>query len=169
MSEISNNSPSNYVHEEVRLRIAGREIVENARRIFELCEMLGIDPDSVSEDWKKEDIGIVQEVVDNTPVIKAAEYDGLPIFFTSRAVATGGDKLERLKPFAEMLEYHIKKHVILLKKSEQIKEEKENSTRSWITNGHFHWCSNCNQVFGCDSPNQDGKVSCTFCGEYGQF
>jgi hypothetical protein len=169
MSETPDTPASRYVHEEVRLRIAGREIVENARRIFELCESLGIDPDSISEDWKKEDIGIVQEVIDNTPVIKTAEYDGQPVFFTSRAVATGGDKLERLRPVAEMLEYHIRKHVILLGKLDQVKEEKETSSRNWITNGHFHWCSSCNQVFGCDSPNEDGKVSCTFCGKYGEF
>jgi hypothetical protein len=142
-----------HVHPEVRFRIVQRELKENARRIFELCEMLNIEPDLVSDEWTKELIGITQDVVDNAP----------------KTLASGGGLLERLMPSADMLEYHLKKHRILLTKAEHVLNEKQSSPREWHTDGHFHWCPNCDQVFGCDSPNSEGKVTCTSCNYYGVF
>lgn len=153
MADENSHIASLHVHPEVRLRIANREALENAKRIFELCEIIGIDPDSLSADWVKADIGITQEVIDAAP----------------KTLATGGGKLERIMPFAEMLEYHLKKHAILLKKAEDVSQEKQSESKSWNVNGHFHWCPNCDQVFGCDSPNSEGKVTCTYCGHYGTF
>lgn len=153
MVENNENIASLHVHPEVRLRIANREVLENARRIFELCENLSIDPDSLSADWVKADIGITQEIVDAAP----------------KTLASGGGKLERMMPYADMLEYHLKKHKVLLKKAGEVADEKESSTKLWNPNGHFHWCPNCDQVFGCDAPNASGNVTCTYCGHYGTF
>lgn len=153
MAEENSNIASLHVHPEVRFRIVNRELLENARRIFELCEDLCLDPDSLSADWVKADIGITQEIVDAAP----------------KTLASGGGKLERLMPSADMLEYHLRKHQILLQKAGDVGVEKEQSTRVWNTDGHFHWCGNCDQVFGCDAPDSLGNVKCTHCGNYGAF
>jgi type III secretion system FlhB-like substrate exporter len=153
MSEELNTSPALHVHPEVRLRIASRELLENARRIFELCENLGIDADSLTYDWSKEDIGITEEVVESAP----------------KTLASGGGVLERLMPNAISLEYHLKKHKMLSKKVEDVTLEKESESRTWNVDGHFHWCPNCSQVFGCDAPDSLGNVRCTQCNFYGRF
>lgn len=147
------NNPSSYVHPEVRLRIAQKELVQNCHRIFELCEQLNLDPDSLSAGWVKADIGITQEVVDAAPA----------------KLMSGGGKLERMMPVAEMLEFHIKKHVLLMKKIEDVKNEKELIPREWSPDGVFHWCDNCDQIFGCDARAKGDKIKCTHCGHSGVF
>lgn len=165
--------PSKYVHHEVRLRIVNKEIVESARRIFELCESIGINPDSVSETWKKEDIGIEEipfsDEFGDADIAIVGQYDNKPVFRVNKAIATGGNKMQRLQPLAESLEYHVKKHALLLAKAKNVAEEKLATPRDWHSDGHFHWCPNCDQVFGCDTPNKDGEVCCSFCGTYGTF
>lgn len=165
--------PSKYVHPEVRLRIVNKEIVESAKRIFELCESLGINPDSVSETWKKEDIGIedipFSDEFGDANIALVGQYGDKPVFRINKAVATGSDKMLHLKPFAESLEYHIKKHALMLMKAENVTEESLNNPRDWHSDGLFHWCPNCDQIFGCDAPNKDGEVCCSFCGTYGTF
>lgn len=168
MSGPDDSVASLHVHPEVRLRIVNREIMENSRRIYELCESLGIDPDSLSATWSKEEIGI-SDSPEEGPTISMAEVEVGSVFFTSRKFSTGGGRVERLRPDAERLEYHIKKQQILVNKAYDISEEKSNSPREWHITGHFHWCEECDQVFGCDSPDPLGNVTCTYCGAYGPF
>lgn len=153
MSNVDSSKASTYVHPEVRLRIANKEFLENARRVFELCEELQVDPDSLTPDWSKADIGITQDVIENAP----------------KKLLSGGGKLERLMAIAEMLEFHIKKHVLLMKKIEDVGNEKIESDRPWVSSGMFHWCPNCDQIFGSDVRDDAGKMQCTQCGHYGIF
>jgi hypothetical protein len=183
MSSAENNAPTLILHQEVRFRIAARELAENARRIFELCLELGIAPESVSADWKKENIGITQEVIDNAVSLRPSEYDGNTVFFMSdplseavvlrngNVVEGWGHKnlLRELLPTAEQLEYHVEKHVLLLKKYNEIAENKKESPEEWKSGGLFHHCPNCDQVFGSTGVNERGMVICSVCGNKGSF
>jgi hypothetical protein len=183
MSDIGNDIPSLYLHQEVRLRIAARELVENARRIFELCHLLGIDPESISPEWKKEDVEITEEILNLSPSLTPREYDGNVVFcmsdpLGSAVVIRDGHVvdewakkllLRELAPTAESLEYHISKHVLLLKKYNEISNEKKLLPSEWVGGGLFHWCQNCDQVFGTLGVDDQGRVICAICGNKGTF